>query len=556
MLWACQRHLDDLEHGHERGLWFDTDEAADALAFFSLLRHFEGPLGAGAGAPFVAEPWQEFVLGSLFGWKRSDGTRRYREAWVEVARKNGKSFVAAGVGNKLLVIDGEPGAQIYSVATKREQARIIHRAAIAQRDKSPSLRAVIKKRRDRLYVLSTRSFFGPLGRDSHTEDGLNPHGAILDEVHAYSDGAMWDVLESGMGARSQPLIFATTTAGRGAASFGRTQHLYYRSLVDPDAGVTNDAAFVYIAELDDGDDPYDERNWPKANPNIDVSVNRQYLRDRAAKAKQHPRFEVDFLVKNLNFWVQNEKRWISSDAWDACRSPLPPKAFRESLRGRVCYAALDLSSTTDLTALVLYFPPSSKQRAAVLPFFFVPAANVDERAKRDRVAYPQWIDAGFIEATPGGSVDQDHVKRRLRDRAREFQLARQPVTLDPKFAEKLKGELETEHFIVRPFGQGYSAYSAPTKEFERMVLAGELEHDGNPVLRWCVGNTVVKEGDQGELMPSKKRSPERIDGTVGTIMAIGTAGLSPAPAPPPPATPHVLPSKRGGGRRAMLNVFQ
>lgn len=338
--WACERHVRDLKQARSRRIVFDPDEADRWFDLFGLFRHFEGKWGkadGGRGAPFVLEPWQKFTTGSIVGWRRRDEgrqwVRRFRQAWVEVARKNGKSLWGGGMGIGGLTIDGEPGAQIWNAATKKDQARIIHRAAIAMRDKCPELREMVGRLRDRLFVLATNSFFAPLGADSNTEDGLNPHFAILDEVHAHPDGGMWDVLESGMAARSQPLILAVTTAGFDRFGFGKQQHDYHRRLLDPKAGVDNDAVFSYIAELDrDGldadqqDDPYDESVWVKANPNLGVSVSLDYLRTRALKAQQNPREENDFLCKNLNIWVGQAVRWLPMTHWDACVGPWAAEA--------------------------------------------------------------------------------------------------------------------------------------------------------------------------------------------------------------------------------------
>lgn len=332
--WACARHLRDLKECRSRGLAFDADEAARWVEFFGLLRHFEGTWGkadGGRGAPVALELWQKFVTGSIVGWQRRSGggwLRRFRQAWVEVARKQGKSLWAAGMGLGFLTIDGEPGAQIWNAATKLKQARVIHGAAMEMRRKCPELRELVGQLKDRLFVTETHSYFAPLGADSETEDGLNPHVALLDEVHAHPDGSMWDVLESGMAARSQPLILAVTTAGFDRHSFGKQQHDYHRRLLDPASGIENDQVFAYIAELDregldatNQDDPYDESVWIKANPNLGVSVGLDYLRARALKAQQNPREENDFLCKNLNVWVGQAVRWIPMQHWDACVGP-------------------------------------------------------------------------------------------------------------------------------------------------------------------------------------------------------------------------------------------
>lgn len=554
VMYACERHLADLKKGKRRGIRFDEKAADRAIKFMGLLHHFEGPL---AGQPWKLEPWQVFVVGSIFGWKRKDGTRRFREAWVEVARKNGKSFMGAAIGLYLLICDREAGAQVYTAATKKEQARIIHRAALAMRDKSPWIRQKVDKLKDRL--MFGLCFFAPLGKDSKTEDGLNPHGAILDEVHAWRDGDMWDVLESGQGARRQPLICATTTAGKDIGSFGRLQHDYYLRVVDPESGVDADAAFVYIAQLDlaetedeEGDDPYDEGVWQKANPNLGVSVFPQYMRDRAKKAKDMPRVEADFLVKNLNVWIQGGMRWMSSAKWDACGAEID----LASLRTRPCFGGLDLSSTTDLTAFALFFPATHTKPAVLLVWFFVPSENVEKRARVDRVDYRGWINDGWIEATDGDMVDQNRIKAAILEKRQQFP-ALQAIAIDMKFGIKLAGELGELGFEVLRFNQGFASYCAPTKQLEVMVGAKGIIHRKNPVLRWNIGNVVLKTSSDNDddVMPSKARSVDRIDGVAAGLMAIGIAASQPIITPQLPKHAK-LSARRGRSARTIHNVFR
>lgn len=577
VLWACQRHLEDLEHGAARGLWWDAEAAQDFLDFSRLVHHFEGEL---AGQPFDPEDWQEFHLGAIFGWKKDNGYRRFREAYIRISRKMGKSLEGAIVGCYGLVADGEAGAQIYTAATKRDQARIIHRAAIAVRDKSPSLRRVVKKLRDRLVYEDTRSFFAPLGKDSDTEDGLNPHMAILDEIHAHKDSGMWDVLESGMGARKQPLIFAVTTAGYGVNTFGRQQDDYYRSVIEPGSGVDNDSAFVYIAELERksvcgacrgkgcekcegrgyrGDDPYDESVWPKCCPNLGVSVSIDYMRQRALKAKQHPPSEAEFLAKNTNQWVDTEDRWITTEQWDACgKRDGVDRVKVESLKGRPCFGGLDLASTTDTCALELYFPATAKDPIpAVLSYYWVPAERVAERWKKDRIDYRSWVDAGHIRAVPGSSIDQTVLYAELVAIAREFPI--QLLKYDPRDAQMLATLLEGAGFRLQKAGQGYAEYNAPTKELEAIVFDRALAHFGNPVLRWMIGNVVLARNIDGDVMPAKGRSAEKIDGPCALIMAIGAAGTNPVKVALP-LVHHKLPQRggpgRGGGARQIFKAFK
>jgi phage terminase large subunit-like protein len=479
------------------------------------------------------------------------------------------------------VADGEPGAQIYSAATKREQARIIHRAAIAVRDKSPWLRQVVKKYRDRLVVEETRSFFAPLGKDSKTEDGLNPHFAILDEIHAHVDSGMWDVLESGMGARRQPLIFAVTTAGYGVNTFGRRQDDYYRDVLDPRSGIANDNAFAYIAELERrsqcgrcrgkgceacdgrgyrGDDPYDEAAWLKCCPNLGVSVSIDWMRARALKAKQHPPSEPEYLAKNTNLWVDVEDRWITVEQWDAC-GDRAAHVKREDLKGRPCFAGLDLASTTDTCAFIRYFPPHGPHKTpAVLANFWYPQERIRERRKTAQF-YDEWIRAGYIKALGGSSVDQTFVFHDMVTALTEYPI--QLLKYDPTDANMLATLLEGAGFRLEKCGQGYANYNAPTKELERIVFDGELAHFGNPVLRWMIGNVVLARNIDGDVMPAKGKSAEKIDGAAALIMAIGAAGTNPIQVSLPPVH-HVVrkPGQggggpgRGGGGRAIFRAFK
>src|SRR5512139_1249755 len=270
---ACQRHVDDLKHGAERGLHFDREAAEHVLKFFTILKHSKGEW---AGRPLVLEPWQQFLIWTLFGWKRADGTRRFRTAYIEVARKNGKSTIGAGVGLYLLAADGEPGAEIYSAATKRDQARITHLEAVRMVKASPMLRKRIRTFRDNLNIEGTASKFEPLGADADTLDGLNIHGAIIDEIHAHKTREVWDKLDTGTGARRQPLMFGITTAGYDRQSLCWTLNEYSKKVLD--GVIEDDTFFALIYTLDDGDDWQDETTWIKANPNLKVSKKNDDLR--------------------------------------------------------------------------------------------------------------------------------------------------------------------------------------------------------------------------------------------------------------------------------------
>lgn len=324
---AIERHLLDLERAGSGDLRFDHDAATRAIRFFDFLRHSKGEW---AGQVVRLEPWQMFVLWVLFGWKRADGLRRFRTAYLEVARKNGKSTLASGVGLYLLDADGEPGAEIYTAATKRDQARITHSEATRMVKASPFLRRRIRAFKDNLHVESTASKFEPLGRDADSMDGLNIHGAIVDEIHAHRTRDVWDVLETATGARRQSLMFGITTAGFNRQSLCWELHEYTQKVLD--RIIDDETFFGVIYTIDEGDDWRDERAWAKANPNLGVSVKIDDLRRKALKAQEMPSALNSFLRLHLNVWTQAEKKWLDPERWRACAGHVD----ESGLRGRRC----------------------------------------------------------------------------------------------------------------------------------------------------------------------------------------------------------------------------
>ena len=525
---ACERHLDDLAVGAKRGIYFDQAAGQHVIDFFQFLRHSKGEW---AGHSFELQPWQQFILWSIFGWKRQDGARRFRTAHVEIARKNGKSTLAAGIGLYLFFADNEPGAEVYCAATKRDQARIVFSEAIRMRDASPSLAKRIAKFRDNMNVPGTASKFEPLGADRDTMDGLNIHAALVDELHAHKTADVWDVLNTATAARRQPLMFAITTAGFNRQSVCWRQHEYCEKVLE---GIQHDdTLFAYIAALDPKDDWENEATWIKANPNLGVSVKADDLRRKAKRAKADPSALNSFLRLHLNQWTQTDTRWMPLDKWNAC-SGFPgadPKRIREQLEpelaGRRCFAGLDLSSKVDLTALVLLFPPiEADPRWIVLPTLWMPEDNVQKRVKQDRVPYDVWIREGFIDQTEGNVIDYDRIKAhivRARDR---FQI--EELAFDPWNATQLATQLQAEGLTMVEFRQGFGSLSGPTKELMALVLGQKLAHLGNPVLRWMASNIVVKSDEAGNLKPNKEKSAEKIDGIVALIMALGRALAAPA----------------------------
>lgn len=510
---------------HERGLIFDEDAAQHVIDFFGFLKHSKGEW---AGQVVELEPWQQFYLWVLFGWKRADGTRRFRTAFQEVARKNGKTTIAAGVGLYLFDADDEPGAEVYTAATKRDQARIAHSEATRMVKASPSLRRRIRTFKDNLNILDSASKFEPLGQDADSLDGLNVHGAILDEVHAHKNREMFDVLDTATGSRRQPLLFCITTAGFDRRSLCWELHEYTEKILN---GVLEDDSFFgIIYTLDEevkdeqgnviqaADSWEDESVWAKANPNLGVSKKLDDMQRKAIRAKEMPTALNSFLRKELNVWTQSETKWLPVEAWKNCATMVDA----DGLRGRICFGGLDLSSTTDISALVLVFPPESEDEPyKTLCRFWIPQDAMRERSRRDRVPYDVWVRQGFMTATPGNVIDYDFIVAEVDDLAQRYDISE--VAFDRWGATKIYQQLEEKRMTMIQFGQGFVSMSPPMKELEKLIRSGKLAHGGNPVLTWMADNVVARVDPAENIKPDKAKSKERIDGVVALIMGLDRA---------------------------------
>ncbi|MDP1650400.1 MAG: terminase large subunit [Rubrivivax sp.] len=488
--------------------WFDDEAAERAVRFFELcLTHTKGEW---AGQPLKLSAWQaDRIIRPLFGWKRADGTRRYRTAYIQIPRKAGKSTLAAGIALYLLMADGEPGAEVYSAAADREQAAIVFEMAKAMADASGTLQKRVQAFKRSLVVQSTASSYKVLSSEAYTKHGLSAHGIVVDEVHALPDRELWDVLTTSTGARRQPLTVAITTAGFDRHSL--CYELYDYGCKVRDGIVIDDAFLPVIYEAGADDDWKDPATWHKAHPGLGVSVKLNYMEAECTKAQQLPGYENTFKRLLLNIWTEQDTRWMPMIEWDACAEPAP------EIAGLPCYAGLDLSTTTDITALVLAFPVGSKVH--LLPFFWVPKEGIHKRARRDRVPYDVWQRQGFIEATDGNVVDYDLIRKRVNELAEKYQI--KEIAIDRWNATQLSTQLAGDGFEVVAFGQGYASMTAPTKELEKRILGRELNHGGNPVLRWMASNVSVSTDPAGNVKPDKAKSSERIDGIVATVMAMG-----------------------------------
>ena len=512
---ACERNRRDLETGEERGLWFDEEKARTAITFFRLLKHSKGEW---AGRTLELEPWQQFAVAMLMGWRREDGTRRFRTSYLEVARKNGKTTLAAGLGLYLMLADGEPGAEVYSVATKRDQARLSHGEATRMAKSSPAIRRMVNVYRDNIHIVDTASKFEPLGADADTMDGLNVHAALVDEVHAHKTRAVWDVIETATGARRQPLMFAITTAGYDRQSLCWKLHEYTEKVLD---GVIEDDSWFGMIYTLDGDDEWDDESaWVKANPNLAVSKKLDDMRRKAGRAKEMPASLNAFQRLELDIWTQAETKWIPLEHWQACGAAVDP----EGLRGRICYGGLDLSTNTDVSAFVMVFPPQQEGDAyQVIPRFWIPEEAMIERSRRDRVPYDVWVRQGLITATPGNVIDYAWILHQIDQDAQAYDIVE--IAFDRWGATKIQTELMErggQDWLVQ-FGQGYVSMSPAMRELERLILEHKLAHGSNPVLTWMANNLVVRTDPAGNIKPDKEKSTEKIDGMVALVMALDRA---------------------------------
>ena len=548
---ACQRHLDDLETGHERGLKFDVDAAQKVFNFFSLLC-----LDGDSDKPFKLMPFAEFILGCLFGWKAADGYRRFRNAYIEMAKGNAKSVIAAGVGLYGLVADGEQAAEIYPAATTREQAGIVFRDARNMANANEWLSQMLEVGVNNISFEQTLSFMRPVSSEHRGLDGKRVHMALIDEIHEHPTPMVVDKMRAGTKGRRQALIYETTNAGYDRQSVCWHHHEYSAKILD--GMVQDDGWFAYVCTLDvcdachaagkttpddtcpTCDDWRDPDTWIKANPSIGTIVTVKYLEEQVREAIGMP--SKANLVKRLNFclWTQSSVRAIPSDKWQLCGHNAEPLEWRrrmlEELRGRPCLGGLDLGSTADLTALVLLFWQQEKPWP-VLPFFWVPEDSVRTRSSKDRVPYDLWVQQGFMTPTPGAVTDYDKVRLDISgwggdpDEPVDNLTAAfgiEELAIDNKFqGQQLATQLLNDGLDVKAYGQGYTAMACPAKTLLEWIIAGHIDHGNNPVLTWMAANAATETHTDGYIKFSKAKSTERIDGIVSATMCVGLAMMRP-----------------------------
>lgn len=506
--------------------YFDKRIADAAVAFFPrFLRLVDGEW---AGKPFHLAPWQVEHTRNIFGWRRrSDGSRRYRRVRGWVPRKNGKTEWFAGLGHLLTVGDGEPGAQVFSYATDKSQASILFDKAARMAALSEDLSRHYEVTKTGLFCPAAMASFRPLSGEPMGKHGLSPHGALGDEVHEWPNGQLQTFLAQGMGARRQPLDATISTAGR-IRTFGHEMYEDSRAiLADPSL---DPECYVFLYEADEDDDWTDPAVWAKANPNLGISLKREYLVAECRRAQQSPRLENDFKRYHLNMWVEQERRWLPMNRWPANTATPGEPTWRDlpaRMQGRRGFAGLDLGSTDDITASVWVFPPEQEdERIVLIPRFWVPQDAV-ERRDSSRTPYRRWIAEGALHTTPGNVTDYDFIEHRMLEDAQAFGCA--GLAIDRWNATQVAVHLESEGLPVVLFGQGFASMAAPTKEFERLFLLGAFEHGGHPVLEWMCRNAAIRRDPAGNIKPDKANAAEKIDGVVATIMGLALANAQERP---------------------------
>jgi len=512
---ACERQIADLKrYSKKRSAYrFDQTRAEKICKFVELLPHIKGPK---AGERIVLEPWQIFLLTTVFGWIKPDGSRRFRRVYVEVPRGNGKSALSSAVALYMLCADGEGGAEVYSFATTRDQAKIVFGDAQHMVRMTPGIRSAfgVETGAHSIYVMKTASKFEPLSAEGSTLDGLNTHFACVDELHAHKTRVVYDVVETSIGKRAQSLLWVITTAGSNRAGICYEVRTFVTKMLD---GVVEDESqFGVIYGLDEGDDWTGEAALIKANPNWNVSVRAEVLGPLQAKAMQLPSAVNNFKTKHLNEWVNADTAWMDMRAWDACQN----QALElDQFLGQPCWVGLDLASKVDIAALSLVFrDPENPGTFIAFAKHYLPEETVNSSSNSQ---YSGWMRAGRLTVTPGNVIDFGWIEADLLDLCSRFDV--QSVAFDPFQATQLSTRMVAEGLPMVEVRPTVLNFSEPMKTLEALVLQRKLVHDGDPVLAWMASNVVAHLDAKDNIYPRKERAENKIDGIVALIMALSRA---------------------------------
>ncbi|HFI0577824.1 TPA: terminase large subunit [Streptococcus suis] len=492
---------------------YDKAKADRAVTFINNLSHTKGKW---AGKRFDLLPWQEQIVRDLFGIVKEDGNRQFLTAYIEIPKKNGKSELAAAIALYLLYADNEASAEVYGAACDRNQASIVFDVAkqMVQMSRPLEKRSKIMGATKRIVNYSNAGFYQVLSAETGTKHGLNVSGLVFDEIHAQPNRHLYDVLTKGSGdAREQPLFFIITTAGTDRNSICYELHTKALDILN---GRKKDTSFYPVVYgLSDEDDWNDEANWLKANPSLGHTIGIDRVRDAYQQALDNPAEENVFKQLRLNMWTSSSVAWIPEHVYAKGNDPIQ----YESLKGRSCYAGLDLSSTSDITAFVLVFPPRfEEENYIVMPFFWLPEDTLELRCRRDHVLYDVWERHGYIKTTEGNVVHYGFIEKFIEDLSKIYHI--KEIAYDRWNATQMVQNLEGMGLTMVPFGQGYKDMSPPSKELYKLMMEGKIQHGGHPVLKWMGQNVVMRQDPAGNIKPDKEKSVEKIDGIVALIMGL------------------------------------
>lgn len=489
--------------------YFDKQAANKAIGFIeTFCTHTKGEL---SGTALILEDWQKKIVGDLFGWKnKKTNLRRYRTAYIQIARKNGKSTLAAALALLMLYVDDEKGSEVYSAASNRQQAGIVFEIAKGMIQNNKELNSRGKIFRNSIINEGKGNFYQAISSDSKTKHGFNSNCVVYDELHTAPNRELWDALATSVGSRRQPLIITITTAGFDRQSICYELYSYAKRILDN--SLKDDSFYPCVFECDIDDDIQDEKVWKKANPNYGISLKKKYMKIESQKAMDVPSYLNTFKRLHLNIWTDSVSVWIPNSEWMECHQEFD----YDSLDGCAAWGGLDLASTRDLSALTLVFKVEDK--FVIMPYIFVPKENAIKRSKIDGVDYLTFIRENDVIATEGDVQDYSFIRKTINDLSKKYRI--QSIAYDRWGASQLILDLTNQDGVpMSPLGQGFVSLSAPTKTFEREILAKNVIHPNNKCLNWCMSNVAIQEDASGNLKPAKNRSKEKIDPVVATICA-------------------------------------
>ena len=507
---ACKRAIDDKTTAEARGYYYDANAADKVIKFFSFLKHLKGPL---AGKTFELADWQLFIIGQIYGWKRTaDNQRRFRTVYIEVPRKSGKSTLCSGLALYHLIADGESAAEVYAAAVTRDQARIVFGDAQVMVKRNETLSKHLKPHRSVILHDNSGSKFEPLSSDAGSLEGRNPSFSIVDEMHVHKSPEIWDVLNIASGARAQPIIFAITTAGTNQEGICYEIRDYVTKILDRQ--VEDDTFFSAIWTIDEGDDWRTVEAWQKANPNYGVSVFPDDLERLAKQAMESPSGETNFRTKRLNTWMNSSQAWIGSHDWQKNTKERPPI---ESWKGQPCYVGLDLASVSDFASMCVLF----QKDGVIYPYIqhYLPEDTVKQTSGQLGIKYDTWVKEKYITLTEGNVTDLSYIQNDLEKVMGDYDV--REIAYDPYGASQLTANLLEKGAPMVKMSQGIMSMSDPSKELEKHILSGDIAHGNDPVLGWMISNCVLYIDPNDNIKIKKEMNKNKIDGVIALVMALG-----------------------------------